>query len=91
LRLESIFGNYDKVLMMDSDRPFPRDFSQEDRDIFYRLKFRAMTRMIDGNAGGQQLFPRPVSSIDVRGEEEEKKSEHDAAEELDFSRVGDGN
>jgi len=37
-----IFETYKKILKNDSEEPFPEDISLENRDMFYRLKFRAL-------------------------------------------------
>jgi len=37
-----IFETYKKLLLHDSEKPFPEDIPQESRDMFYRLKFRAI-------------------------------------------------
>jgi hypothetical protein len=37
-----IFNTYKEALLIDTEIPFPEDISQENRDMFYRLKFRAL-------------------------------------------------
>ena len=37
-----IFKTYKEALLSDDESPFPDDISQENRDMFYRLKFRAL-------------------------------------------------
>jgi hypothetical protein len=37
-----IFETYKKILLNDSEKAFPEDISLENRDMFYRLKFRAL-------------------------------------------------
>ena len=41
-----IFKNYDKVLGFDCNRSFPKDFTQQDRDAFFMMKFRALNQKI---------------------------------------------
>ena len=37
-----IYETYQKILLSDSEKPFPEEISLENRDMFYRLKFRAL-------------------------------------------------
>ena len=41
-----IFKNYDKVLGFDCNKAFPKDFTQQDRDAFFIMKFRALNQKI---------------------------------------------
>jgi hypothetical protein len=58
LKIDNLSKNYGKVLQFDSDRPFPHNFTQEDRDTFYRMKFKALNqKIVSGGVGdGQQMF-----------------------------------
>ena len=38
----NIFNEYRQVLLYDQLAEFPDDFTLKDRDLFYRLKFRAL-------------------------------------------------
>jgi hypothetical protein len=44
-----IFTTYQAVLLADSEAPFPSDFTQESRDTYYRLKFRALSTALSSS------------------------------------------
>lgn len=59
-----IFKNYDKVLGFDCNKAFPKDFTQQDRDAFFMMKFRALNQKIllsDTNDPRQNLQWMQVS------------------------------
>jgi hypothetical protein len=37
-----IFNAYNAVLLHDTEKSFPKDMTQENREMYYRLKFRAL-------------------------------------------------
>ena len=37
-----LFETYRETLIIDNELPFPEGFSIQDKDLFYRLKFRAL-------------------------------------------------
>jgi hypothetical protein len=37
-----IFAAYNAVLLHDTEKIFPKDMNQENREMYYRLKFRAL-------------------------------------------------
>ena len=45
-----IFTTYQAVLLADTEAPFPSDFTQESRDTYYRLKFRALSTALTSSA-----------------------------------------
>lgn len=45
-----IFTTYQAVLLADTEAPFPTDFTQESRDTYYRLKFRALRIALSSSA-----------------------------------------
>jgi hypothetical protein len=44
-----IFTTYQAVLLADTEAPFPSDFTQESRDTYYRLKFRALSSALSSS------------------------------------------
>lgn len=73
-------------MQYDSDRPFPHNFTQEDRDTFYRMKFKALNKKIGGGGvadPGQQMLPRRAHNDD----EEEDGKEGDEGQQLDLKNV----
>ena len=56
---------YVQVLQFDSDRPFPPSFSPEDRDTFYRMKFKAMNHKLDKTKASspQETFLDQAASV----------------------------
>jgi hypothetical protein len=44
-----IFTSYQAVLQANPEAPFPGDFTQESRDTYYRLKFRALTASLSSS------------------------------------------
>jgi hypothetical protein len=50
LKIDTVFKNYDQVLGYDSDQAFPKNFSQDDRDAFINMKFKALNRKISNGA-----------------------------------------
>jgi hypothetical protein len=45
-----IFTSYQAALQANTEAPFPADFTQESRDTYYRLKFRALTASLSSSA-----------------------------------------
>jgi len=71
LQIDTIFKNYDEVLMHDSDMIFPQAFTQDDRDAFYRMKFRALSKMIANGQHKNDGFMRGGEELKNGGKDDE--------------------
>ena len=51
-----IFTTYQGALVYDSEKSFPIDFSQENREMYYRMKFKAVKSAAPLRSGNQDTI-----------------------------------